>query len=64
MKLNEAQKELFKKNLKALPDKDLREKLRKIKKAKRYELQFGEDSLDINFKDRLTKSLMYGRGGD
>lgn len=63
MKLNEAQKELFKKNLKALPDKDLREKLRKIKKAKRYELQFGEDSLDINFKDRLTKSLMYGRGG-
>ncbi|MCX2752005.1 hypothetical protein [Campylobacter sp. MIT 21-1682] len=56
-------KELFKKNLKALDNKELKEKLKQIKKAKRYELRFGQDSLDINFKDKLTKSFLYSRGG-
>ncbi|MFQ6343066.1 DUF115 domain-containing protein, partial [Campylobacter sp. VTCC 70190] len=58
MTFNPTQKELFNKNIQALNDMALKEKLEQIKVAK-FELILGEDKLDINLKDRTKNTFLY-----
>ena len=58
MKFTKQQKDLFRKNLKALKNPLLKDELAKIKEVRLYKSIFGSDSLDINFLDlRDNKKL-------
>ncbi|HJE66434.1 MAG TPA: DUF115 domain-containing protein, partial [Campylobacter avium] len=58
MKFTKQQKDLFRKNLKALKNPLLKDELAKIKEVRIYKSIFGSDSLDINFLDlRDNKKL-------
>lgn len=57
MKWSKSQKELFKKNLKALGNPSLKNKLEAVKKSS-FKLIFGKENLDINL------ASAGGGGGD